>query len=206
LTVVLKGQEVAGEPDRNLELGRFAELAALAAGSGLGLYIEPPTPGSPERHESDWVVGVLGESEGEPLGFAPVLADTIELSFLPLETYIRAGLTGGVDSESRTQPGATEKAFAVGLEPFADLVARAAEHGCGLWHEPPWPASRRTAGHWVIGLLGEEASGPLALGPSFRNAVISSFPSFDHYARTGRLQAIWISGDGSSYRRVDESS
>jgi hypothetical protein len=198
---------MAASPDRSLDLGRFAELATLASRYGLGLYIEPPTPGAALRNEADWLVGVIGESAGEPLGFAPVLADAIEFSFVPLERYVEAGLTGEFDYDATALPiDVAAEAFAAGLDPFAELIALAAERGCGLWFEPPWPASRTAAGYWLIGLLGTEAAGPLALGRSFGDAVVSAFPSFDRFARTGRLRSMWISGDRSTYRRLDETN
>jgi hypothetical protein len=175
---------VSAQPDHGLDLGRFPELAATAVRHRLGLYILPPKPGEPVRNENDWLVGVIGETEGEPLGFATTLAEAIGLSFLPLDVYVRAGLAEEFDFDATALPDrVTADSFTTALQPFAELTARAAEHGCGLYFEPPWPTSRKASGHWVIGLLGDEASGPLALGQSFSSAVISVASPFVVFER-----------------------
>ena len=188
-----------------MECGRLRDLGEAAAGLRLGLYIDPPSSRF-RREGNDWVVGVLGAAEGEPLGVAATLGEAVELSFLPLKRYVRQALPGEFAAAPVTDHQQPEDGFATGLVPFTELIARAAEEGCGVWFEPPWPACSRPSEYWVIGLLGDGAGGPLAVGRSFIDAVVSAFPPFSKYVRTGELASIWVSGDGTARRVNDPSS
>jgi hypothetical protein len=96
----------------------------------LGLYTEPPS--SRFRGDgNDWLVGVLGVAESEPLGVAATLGEAVELSFLPLRTYAREAVSGEFDAGLGTQELRAD-GFAAGLVPLTELIARAAEEGCGV--------------------------------------------------------------------------